>query len=59
MNKAFVLLGCVSVAGCATGTGSTLPTTFTPNVSPARHSQALTTAGKASPSNPTIYLFQG
>ena len=59
MNKAFVLLGCVSIAGCATGTSGTLPTTFAPNVSPARHFQPLTTGGKPSPSNPTIYLFQG
>ena len=41
MNKAFVLLGCVSIAGCATGTGGTLPSTFTPSESgstrPAAH----------------------
>jgi|HubBroStandDraft_4_1064222.scaffolds.fasta_scaffold00105_9 uncharacterized repeat protein (TIGR03803 family) len=54
MNKALVLLACVSIAGCATGTGSTLPTTLTPNVSSARHFQRLTTTG-----NPAIYLFQG
>ena len=59
MNKALVLLGCASIAGCATGTGSTLPTTFTPNVSPARHFQPVAKAGNPSPSNPAIYLFQG
>ncbi len=59
MNKAFVLLGCVSIAGCATGTGSTLPTTFTPSVSAARHFQLLARGGNPSPSNPTIYVFQG
>lgn len=59
MNKAFALLGCVSIAGCATGTGGTLPTTNTPTVSSARHSQSFSTASKPSPSNPTIYLFQG
>ncbi|MGA8574263.1 MAG: choice-of-anchor tandem repeat GloVer-containing protein [Candidatus Cybelea sp.] len=59
MNKALVLLGCVSIAGCATGTGSTLPTAFTPNASSARHFQPLTRGGNPSPSNPTIYLFQG
>ena len=59
MNKALVLLGCVSIAGCATGTSSTLPTAFTPNVSPARHLQPRTVAGNSSPGNPAIYLFQG
>ena len=59
MNKALVLLGCVSIAGCATGTGSSLPSTFTPNVGAVRHAQPLTGAANSSPSNSTIYLFQG
>jgi uncharacterized repeat protein (TIGR03803 family) len=58
MNKALVLLGCVSIAGCATGT-STVPTAFTPNAAAARHVQPRTMAGNSSPSNPAIYLFQG
>lgn len=59
MNKAFALLGCVSIAGCASGTSSTLPSTFTPNASPVRHGRPLTTTGNSSPSNAAIYLFQG
>jgi uncharacterized repeat protein (TIGR03803 family) len=59
MNKAFVLLGCFSIAGCATGTGTTLPTTFPSNMRPAGHFQPHTAVGNPSPSNPTIYLFPG
>ena len=59
MNKVLVLLACVSIAGCATGTGTTLPTQLTPNVGLARHFQRPTAGRNSSPSNPAIYLFQG